>query len=830
MAQATLSETEKHVCWWFAQAQRQLGHTNFVLELRLRTLPDKKVVQHFSQTPEETLAFLSKFTQEHQQFDAWYGLQPRLPKATAGTTQDVAALVFYGCDFDHKQKGDGGTDETTHAECVKWAQYQLRTLLEDEERPAAIIDSGNCVQLVMPHKPIATSADEMQRHAARTMELGKEILKLAQLEGIYTDEVKDAARVLRLPGFPNPKGGRVAQVIELVAVAQETPEVDFAPPSMSTVLEKALQKKIGASKRYAYFVKLAGMFASHNIALEEARKLLVQFNRENCAKPAPEGYIDNALSNYERWLKTNRKTGVASEVLKIDKEVGAFVAVFKGRPLKELKTEAAEWAKKHNFEPDEFYGKVARHDLMKKRMAYGWAGKRWIETIRGSDGQPALLVCKEGNFLEWEVLPEFEADEEIYAPLQVEESLLYHLPPEPVHFTDEKEIDELILLLKEGAIDLSKSDKTYIDTWNGLVIPFIKHTGNFDDFNTCMNLKFMADYGSGKSAALNFVAACCYRCIVAGGQTLATVLRFCHKYRCTLGWNELEISETTDTDVVKLVNNRFQKDFVFFKADQNDQHNVFGYDVYGCTVASSRRAYADASTESRFVALEMAETTKDINLFFSIREQPDFQHLLGMLFYLRLKHKQEGIEPDQKTVHRLPISARSKQKYALLFPFVRKDMRATVENLLLKQEEKEALRRAESDEGTLVNAIMSVKADELEAKKENILKPYGVLTSDLKEATQMKQIAPIMKQLGFYEKRVNEEVQENGTTSERLRRRWFIKDIDAWKSLVRKYLIFTFDENQKRHYEIEEEVPDFSQDKIPLTFMEAKEAAKQSKL
>jgi hypothetical protein len=445
--------------------------------------------------------------------------------------------------------------------------------------------------------------------------------------------------------------------------------------------------------------------------------------------------------------------------------------------------------------------------------SFGFIGDRWVETIQ-KDGQPILLVCEPGKFLEYTLTDKLEFDGKNYLPLKVETDLLYMLPPEPLAYHNEDELDEKIRKMAEKAVDLSKAEKKFGDVWDATIIPFIKHTWNHDDFNTCLFMKFLAQFGSGKTACLGFVGALTFRGILVGGQTLAVILRFCDKYSPTLIWNELEM-DAKDKELCLLINNKFQKGYFFYRADQDNQKKVIRYNVYGPLLGSSRYQYADPSTESRFISIPVEETTKnEIDLFFAIREHEEYHELMRMLMYRRLKNKQSGIKPDQETVKKLPISKRSQQKYALLFPFISLSKKEKVINCLLKHEEAESQRRSESEEGIVFNAVLSLlSSDGFEARNPAM----GVSSHELLQKTGFKTVKRIMLSLGFHEKRITETIEDNeGNTTSRTVRKWYMNDDDLWHAAVRRLVPFTYEGKAGKYqktYDID--VPGFKADEIP---------------
>ena len=424
-----------------------------------------------------------------------------------------------------------------------------------------------------------------------------------------------------------------------------------------------------------------------------------------------------------------------------------------------------------------------------EEIAFGYINDRWVESIQ-KDGKPMLLICKQNDFLDYEIVENYETEEKIYCPIQPPENMDYILPPEPLPYDDENTLDNMIKNLALTALDLKKGEKIYGNVWDAIILPFIKFTWNYDDFNTSPFLKFAAEYGSGKTACLNFVGSLCYRPAIVGGQTLAVVLRLSNMHRPTLIWNELEIDQSTDSDLAKLINNKFQRDYVFLRADVNDQNKIIEYKVYGPIVSASRKSYADASTESRFVTIPIDETYDPIiDLFFEIRKKPEYQTIIKMLFYRRLKNKQEKIMPAQDLVKSLPISKRSQQKYALLLPHIEENKRNTVIRTLLIHEVSESKRKAESEEGTIFNEVLNIISEDV-YEESNM--EHGVASKDLVERTGLKRIKRVMDSLGFYEKLKHERIVNNGQERKLRRRKWYMKDKDFWLICTRRYLPFTF--------------------------------------
>jgi hypothetical protein len=132
---------------------------------------------------------------------------------------------------------------------------------------------------------------------------------------------------------------------------------------------------------------------------------------------------------------------------------------------------------------------------------------------------------------------------------------------------------------------------------------------------------------------------------------------------------------------------------------------------------------------------------------------------------------------------------------------------------LLKQEEEESIRRSESEEGMLFNAVLEVLArDDYKEKNPS----NGVASKDIIELVKLPRIKRLMSGLGFYEHRKEE---SDGESRRCTRRKWFIKDLDAWSSAVHRYVPFYFDEKGNKKWDVD--LKDMSPDTIPEAMVEA---------
>ncbi len=163
--------------------------------------------------------------------------------------------------------------------------------------------------------------------------------------------------------------------------------------------------------------------------------------------------------------------------------------------------------------------------------------------------------------------------------------------------------------------DLREHIKKYLDVSDDFLefsIWYILLTWVYDRLSTLPYLRALGDYGTGKSRFLDVVGGLCYRSIHAGGATsAAAVARLIELWKGTLIYNEADWQKSDEAqDIVKILNEGFEKRRGLIKAHKEDQKKMVVYDVFGPKILATRKTWYDPALESRCITEIMRETKR----------------------------------------------------------------------------------------------------------------------------------------------------------------------------------------------------------------------------
>lgn len=684
-----LQDTEKFIRWWFANVS-----AGSYFEIRMETVevnPETEKPYHptkFFKTPEDAIAFCKELTKKKFLGSVWYGLQPRARES--GTSEDVLEITYWGNDFDHKDKGKDGTNQETYDKIREWANNPLKILLEDEGINCCINLSGNCCQAVMKHPAKINDDKTRDEHRENTMKLGKRILDAIPLEGIFTDEVKDCARVLRLPGFPNPKGGRTAEIVCInvpeKANSMEIEKIKMPSKNGEKYLEKALSKKLGEHKRYEYLTHLAGVMASLRYTPDQAMYELAEFTKNNCKFPEGEKtrqmYITNAMSSYEYWMKNNK-------------------------PLE---------------------GKEKDEEKMKQMSSY--IGKDFFADAVIYNGKIVFAkVDKEGVSLCDSIIT--DESKQVYPIGNDVDSRLLKLP-EIYELPNGKED------IKKVYADLEKTIKKVwdagSDTNHKFFALWICGSYRYDLVGVAPYLRLHGPFGSGKTRGLDVIANVGLRPISFGpGMTEAVIFRLCEQFKPCACLNEFDEKSNSEYSsvAVQLLNSRYERGHPIARIGGRDNDRIDLFDPFGPTAFSARTRFSDSSLESRILEIQCEETDREdipdiINpeefntLFKPIRDK---LYLVLRLYYSAEREKM----PDASEMPR-----RFRQVLSAMWGAIHPDLLPELKELIKQMKEEEQEKLQNSDEGLIWWAIFD-RAKEYWALNKHCLGTPELLEKQLKE-------------------------------------------------------------------------------------------------
>ncbi len=141
---------------------------------------------------------------------------------------------------------------------------------------------------------------------------------------------------------------------------------------------------------------------------------------------------------------------------------------------------------------------------------------------------------------------------------------------------------------------------------------YIFMTYFFSQFTEVPYLRVIGDYGSGKSRFLKAVGGLCYQPIMANWWiSTAALFRVIDIVQGTLVFDEADIkaSDTTN-DMVKILNNWFQKGLPIMRAD-GEKFEPKSYRVFWPKIIWSRESFSDIALESRCISFVMRRTERN---------------------------------------------------------------------------------------------------------------------------------------------------------------------------------------------------------------------------
>ena len=159
--------------------------------------------------------------------------------------------------------------------------------------------------------------------------------------------------------------------------------------------------------------------------------------------------------------------------------------------------------------------------------------------------------------------------------------------------------------------------QTYVDCSDEFLLItsyYVLMTYCYRNFQEIPYLRILWDYGSGKSRFLKVVGSICYNAIqMNGSASTASIFRIMDVVGWTFIFDEADFrgSDTTN-DIVKILNNGFQKWQCVFRADWDDL-SPRAFNVFCPKIIGGRQEFSDKAVESRCLSEVMKQTKrKDI--------------------------------------------------------------------------------------------------------------------------------------------------------------------------------------------------------------------------
>jgi len=134
---------------------------------------------------------------------------------------------------------------------------------------------------------------------------------------------------------------------------------------------------------------------------------------------------------------------------------------------------------------------------------------------------------------------------------------------------------------------------------------YVIFTWVHDFSNEAVYLRFVADWGSGKTRASSVLGGICYRGFFASGaSTTSPLFHGLDQFRGTLVLDEADFRVSdAKADIAKILNNGTVKGFPVLRTmmNSNREFDPRAFHVFGPKIVAMRGAYEDEALESRFI-------------------------------------------------------------------------------------------------------------------------------------------------------------------------------------------------------------------------------------
>jgi len=154
----------------------------------------------------------------------------------------------------------------------------------------------------------------------------------------------------------------------------------------------------------------------------------------------------------------------------------------------------------------------------------------------------------------------------------------------------------------------------YIDIqsfWEDLLGHYVLVTWVYDAFQSLPYIRFLGEFGTGKTRMLEVVRELCYRSAMANGAASnASIFRIIDEWRGTFALDEADFSKSAEwSDIIKILNCGYKQGNPVLRAEGNaaNSYSPRAFCVFGPKILSTRRRFDDPALESRCLTYHTTE-------------------------------------------------------------------------------------------------------------------------------------------------------------------------------------------------------------------------------
>jgi len=217
-----------------------------------------------------------------------------------------------------------------------------------------------------------------------------------------------------------------------------------------------------------------------------------------------------------------------------------------------------------------------------------------------------------------------------------------------------------------SAAQLIEESKAFIlqyadvpESWLEPMATYALMTWVYDRFSSLPYLRFLGDFGTGKSRCGEIVSALSFRSLKVGGNiTGAGLFRTIDLMRGTLMVDEADFQNTSDewNDIIKVLNTGYKVGLPLIRCDKDgERYRPHPFVVYGPKILSTRYRLKAAATESRCLTLETKEIKVNPRIPYQLPDEfySESQKLRNKFLGWRFAHFQD-IRADDSKLRDLP--------------------------------------------------------------------------------------------------------------------------------------------------------------------------------
>lgn len=382
-------------------------------------------------------------------------------------------------------------------------------------------------------------------------------------------------------------------------------------------------------------------------------------------------------------------------------------------------------------------------------------GEIYEEIVDADFGLPGFLQYDKSEEAVGEVIDEVTIEGATYKPIDsdiVKKRIIY-LPSEAREYGTTEQILHNIQQFIHTYVDLTEFGEK-------LTSYYVLLSWVYDSFETIPYLRFVGDYGTGKSRALKVIGSLCYKPIFGGGSiTPSPIFRLIEQFKGTLIIDEADFSRSDHfSEITKILNCGFTRDMPVLRTEGDKNKQAKAFDVFSPKILATREFFKDLALESRCIN-EIMKGNPRPDIPFQLPK--NFHHLAlqlrNMLLMFRFRNYL-GVDVDEQL--RIPaVEPRINQIAMPILALIEDEAeREKIKQFIVEYDKSLKHRRSDEIPALILTGIITAHQEDQKLTYKNIA---NHINKDRDEKTGEYKISPARigklnsTVLGFESRRVN---------------------------------------------------------------------------